>query len=151
MFCLSKEHIKVKKIYTLNKPFRSQAFFLVLLFFRLFKCRLCTKEKLKDTLWIKEGKVGVLANQANFGEWLGGGTNSFNGIVNLDYKINLRRNQWDRTTILDASLGFTKTESSNFYKKTVDHLEINSVLARVGENPWGFSSSINLKSQWCRL
>ena len=148
MFYLSKEHLKAKKIYTLNKPFRSQAFFLVLLFLGFSNAVFAQNEKLKDTLWIKEGKVGVLANQANFGEWLGGGTNSFNGIVNLDYKINRRRKQWDWTTIIDASLGFTKTESSNFYKKTVDHLEINSVLARVGENPWGFSSSINLKSQW---
>ncbi|MGB2341086.1 MAG: DUF3078 domain-containing protein [Flavobacteriaceae bacterium] len=89
-----------------------------------------------------------MANQANFGEWLGGGTNSFNGIVNFDYKLTRKRNEWDWTTIFDASLGFTKTESSDFFKKTVDHLEINSVLARVGENPWGFSSSVNIKSQW---
>ena len=105
-------------------------------------------EKPKDSLWFKEGKVSVLLNQATFGEWLGGGTNNFNGIVNLDYKIQRTQEQWDWTTTLDASLGFTKTESSAFYKKTVDHLELNSVLARVGERPWGFSTSFNLKSQW---
>ncbi|MDB4608550.1 hypothetical protein OAH13_00380 [Flavobacteriaceae bacterium] len=41
----------------------------------------------KDSLWTKGGTINVLFNQANFGEWLGGGTNSFNGIVNLDYEL----------------------------------------------------------------
>ena len=27
-------------------------------------------------------------------------------------------------------------------------MELNSVLARVGDRPWGFSTSFNLKSQW---
>jgi len=35
-----------------------------------------------------------------------------------------------------------------FTKKTEDHLELNSVLASVGDRPWGFSTSFNLKSQW---
>lgn len=147
-FYLSKELLKAKKTYTLNKLFRSQGFFLGLLFLGFLNTVFAQNEKSKDSLWIKEGKIGVLANQANFGEWLGGGTNSFNGIVNFDYKLTRKRNEWDWTTIFDASLGFTKTESSDFFKKTVDHLEINSVFARVGENPWGFSSSVNIKSQW---
>ncbi len=145
---LLKELIRAKKNYTFNNPFRSQTLFLGLLFLGFLNSVFAQNEKSKDSIWIKEAKIGVLVNQAAFGEWLGGGTNSFNGIVNLDYKISHTRNQWDWTTTLDASLGFTKTESSDFLKKTVDHFEINSVLVRVGENPWGFSSSINLKSQW---
>ncbi len=148
MSYLSKERSKAKKTYILNKPFRFEGFFLVILFLGFLNTVFAQNEKSKDSLWIKERKIGVLANQVNFREWLGGGTNSFNGIVNLDYKIYRKQNQWDWTIILDASLGFAKTESSDFYKKTVDHFEINSVLVRVGENPWGFSSSINLKSQW---
>ena len=73
-------------------------------------------EKPKDSLWIKEGKVNVLLNQATFGEWLGGGTNNFNGIINLDYLVHRKHENWDWTTTLDASLGFAKTEASDFYK-----------------------------------
>jgi len=145
---LPKDRSNKKKRYTFNKSIKLQGFFLLLLFVGSLSFGYGQSEQSKDSLWFKEGKVSVLLNQATFSEWLGGGTNNFNGIVNLDYKIQRTQEAWDWTTILDASLGFTKGESSAFYKKTVDHLELNSVLARVGDRPWGFSTSFNLKSQW---
>lgn len=145
---LPKDHSSKKKSCRLIKPISLRNHFLVFIFISSLSFGYGQNEKAKDSLWFKEGKVGVLINQANFGEWLGGGTNNFNGIVNLDYKIQYQKALWDWTTILDASLGFTKTESSAFHKKTVDHLELSSVLARVGEKSWGFSASVNLKSQW---
>ena len=138
-----KDQLNTKKSYTFNNSIKLQECFLLLLFISSLSFGYGQTEKSNDSLWFKEGKVNVLLNQATFGEWLGGGTNNFNGIVNLDYKIQRTQEQWDWTTTLDASLGFTKTESSAFYKKTVDHLELNSVLARVGERPWGFSTSFN--------
>ena len=143
-----KVQLNAKKSYTFNNSIKLQGCFLLLMFIGSLSFGYGQSEKSKDSLWFKEGKVSVLLNQAKFEEWLGGGTNNFNGIVNLDYKIQRIQEEWDWTTILDASLGFTKTESSAFYKKTVDHLELNSVLARVGDHPWGFSTSFNLKSQW---
>lgn len=143
-----KELLKVKENYKFYNQKKFRDYFFVLLFLGFLQFGLAQSEKSKDSLWLKEGKIGFLVNQATFGEWLGGGTNSFNGIVNLDYKIEHKHERWDWTTILDASLGFTKTESSDFYKKTVDQIELNSVLVRVGERPWGFSTSLNLKSQW---
>ena len=137
-----------KKSFTFNSSIKLQGYFLLFLFVGSLSFGYGQSEQSKDSLWFKEGKVSVLLNQANFGEWLGGGTNNFNGIVNLDYKIQRTQEEWDWTTTLDASLGFTKAESSAFYKKTVDHLELNSVLAQVGDRPWGFSTSFNLKSQW---
>ena len=78
---LLKEPIRAKKNYTFNNPFRSQTLFLGLLFLGFLNSVFAQNEKSKDSIWIKEAKIGVLVNQAAFGEWLGGGTNSFNGIV----------------------------------------------------------------------
>jgi hypothetical protein len=146
---LLKDHLKVKKNYTFNRPIKIQAnLFLTLLFLGSLSFGYARSEKPKDSLWIKEGKVNVLLNQATFGEWLVGGTNNFNGIINLDYLAHRKHENWDWTTTLDASLGFAKTEASDFYKKTVDHLEINTVFIRLTTEPWGFSTSMNIKSQW---
>tara|TARA_B100000767_G_scaffold275020_1_gene310064 strand:- start:634 stop:1578 length:945 start_codon:yes stop_codon:yes gene_type:complete len=145
---LIKENLKVKKNYLLNKFKKCTSFWLILLFLMSLKFGNAQSENAEDSKWSKAGKINVLLNQATFSEWLGGGTNNFNGIVNLDYKVQHKKNEWDWTTILDASVGFAKTESSDFYKKTVDHLELNSVLLRVSDQPWGFSASFNLKSQW---
>ena len=149
MLSLLKDHLKVKKNYTFSRSIKTQAnLFLTLLFLGSLSFGYAQFEKPKDSLWIKEGKVNVLLNQATFGEWLGGGTNNFNGIVNLDYLVHRKHENWDWTTTLDASLGFAKTEASDFYKKTVDHLEINTVFIRLKTEPWGFSTSMNIKSQW---
>ena len=82
-----KEQLNVRKSYTFNNPIKLQECFLLLFLISSMSFGYGQTEKSKDSLWFKEGKVNVLLNQATFGEWLGGGTNNFNGIVNLDYEI----------------------------------------------------------------
>ena len=147
MLNLQKENLQVRQNWKFSSSNKTRGF-LYLVFLFSTGIIFAQSEIEKDSLWTKGGTINVLFNQANFGEWLGGGTNSFNGIVNLDYELHRLEEKWDWTTTFDASLGFSKTESSNFYKKTVDHFELNSVFIRKKTSPWSFSTSTNIKSQW---
>ena len=131
---LQTENLQVRQNWKFSSSNKTRGF-LYLVFLFSTGIIFAQSEIEKDGLWTKGGTINVLFNQANFGEWLGGGTNSYNGIVNLDYALPRLEEKWDWTTTFDASLGFSKTESSNFYKKTVDPFELNSVFISKKTNP----------------
>ena len=126
MLNLQKENLQVRQNWKFSSSNKTRGF-LYLVFLFSTGIIFAQSEIEKDSLWTKGGTINLLFNQANFREWLGGGTNSFNGIVNLDYALHRLEEKWDWSITFDTSLGFSKTESSNFYEKTVDHFELNSV------------------------
>lgn len=97
--------------------------------------------------WKHERKLGVLINQSSFDNWLAGGVNSFSGTLNFDYDLYYQSDQWDWTTTLDAALGYAKNMGQDYFNKTEDQLEVNTLFALKSSRKWNFSTSFNLKTQ----
>ena len=97
--------------------------------------------------WKHERKLGVLINQSSFDNWLAGGVNSFSGTLNFDYDLHYQSDQWDWITTLDAALGYAKNMGQDYFNKTEDQLEVNTLLALKSSRKWNFSTSFNLKTQ----
>ena len=132
------------KVLILNKGF----FFLMIL--GLFAANtLFAQEVDGDSLprWKHERKLGVLINQSSFDNWLAGGVNSFSGTLNFDYDLYYQSDQWDWTTTLDAALGYAKNMGQDYFNKTEDQLEVNTLFALKSSRKWNFSTSFNLKTQ----
>lgn len=120
------------------------------MFLGLFVSSMLSAQEVKgDSLskWKQERKLGVLINQSSFYNWLAGGMNSFSGTLNFDYHLHYQSDQWDWTTTLDAALGYAKNMGQDYFNKTEDQLEINTLLALKSSRRWNFSSSFNLKTQ----
>ena len=132
------------KVLKLNKKV------LLLLILGLFvNSMLFAQEVEADSLpsWKQERKLGILINQSSFDNWLAGGVNSFSGTLNFDYDLAYQNEKWNWTTTLDAALGYAKNMGDDYFNKTEDQLEINTILLRKNERAINFSSSFNLKTQ----
>ena len=133
-----------------RKVLKSNKAFLFLLFLGLFVSSMLSAQEVKgDSLpkWKQERKLGVLINQSSFDNWLAGGMNSFSGTLNFDYDLHYQSDQWDWITTVDAALGYAKNMGQDYFNKTEDQLEINTLLALKSSRRWNFSSSLNLKTQ----
>jgi hypothetical protein len=133
-----------------RKVLKSNKAFLFLLILGLsVSSMLFAQEVEGDSLprWKQERKLGVLINQSSFDNWLAGGVDSFSGTLNFDYDLRYQSDQWDWTTTLDAALGYAKNMGQDYFSKTEDQLEINTLLALKSSRRWNFSSSFNLKTQ----
>lgn len=143
--------LTLNKLVTANrKVLKSNKDFLFLLILGFFVgSTLFAQEVEGDSLarWKQERKIGVLINQSSFDNWLAGGVNSFSGTLNFDYDLHYQSEQWDWTTTLDAALGYAKNMGQDYFNKTEDQLEINTLLALKNSRKWNFSSSFNLKTQ----
>lgn len=138
---LDTPHHKVLKL--------SKGFFFFVILGLLAAKPLFAQEVAGDSLprWKHERKLGVLINQSSFDNWLAGGVNSFSGTLNFDYDLHYQSDQWDWITTLDAALGYAKNMGQDYFNKTEDQLEVNTLLALKSSRKWNFSSSFNLKTQ----
>lgn len=143
--------LTLNKLGTANrKVLKSNKAFLFLLFLGLFVGNILFAQEVEgDSLpkWKQERKLSILINQSSFDNWLAGGVNSFSGTLNFDYDIHYQSEQWDWTTTIDAALGYAKNMGQDYFNKTEDQLEINTLLAIKSSRKWNFSSSFNLKTQ----
>jgi hypothetical protein len=133
-----------------RKVLKSNKAFLFLLILGLFvSSMLSAQEVERDSLpkWKQERKLGILINQSSFDNWLAGGVNSFSGTLNFDYDLHYQSDQWNWATTLNAALGYAKNMGQDYFNKTEDQLEINTLLALKSSRRWNFSSSFNLKTQ----
>ena len=133
-----------------QKVLRSNKKIFILSFLGLFvSSMLFAQETEGDSLprWKQERKMGILINQSSFDNWLAGGVNSFSGTANFDYNLAYQTEKWNWTTTLDAALGYAKNKGDDYFNKTEDQLEINTILLRKSERAINFSSSFNLKTQ----
>lgn len=104
-----------------------------------------------DTIspWKKGGIFTFIFNQSAFNnDWLGGGSSSLAGTVNLNYDINYAKNDWTWDTKLLAAYGQTKIKGEVNAKKTDDRLELNSVLGKRSSGNWYYSMMFNLRTQF---
>ena len=99
--------------------------------------------------WSTEGKFQILFNQSAFNkEWTGGGTSSIAGNATLDYDFNYRKGDITWGTKILANYGLTRTEASDYLRKTSDRLEINSTVGKqLEESYWFYSFFTNFRTQ----
>ncbi|HET8855718.1 MAG TPA: DUF3078 domain-containing protein, partial [Salinimicrobium sp.] len=100
--------------------------------------------------WSREGSIQLLFNQSAFNaEWAGGGTSSLAGNLTFDYNFNYRMGDltWDNK--IWATYGLTKIKSDEFFRKTSDRLELNSIVGKqIGTSNWFYSFFGNFQTQF---
>ncbi len=108
-------------------------------------------EKALDTTalgWKRGGNLIFLFNQSAFNkEWLGGGTSSIGGNLNLNYDFNYnsRTSVWDNKLIV--AYGLTKLGEGPTLKSD-DRLEFTSLYGKkAGTGYWYYSGFFNLRTQ----
>lgn len=126
---------------------------LILFVFCLGLVKLYAQENktVTDTIspWKKGGTFTFIFNQSAFNnDWLGGGSSSLAGNVNLNYDLNYAKNGWSWDTKLLAAYGQTKIKGEVNAKKTDDRLELNSVLGKRATGNWYYSLMLNFRTQF---
>lgn len=104
----------------------------------------------KDSIWTTGGNFSLLVNQSAFNaEWQGGGTSNYSGNIVINYDINYKKGQYSWDTKILADYGITKTKEQDFYRKTSDRFEINSIVGRqFNDSNWYASALLNFKTQF---
>lgn len=107
------------------------------------------QEKVKDTTyWTRSGKFTFLFNQSAFSNWVAGGDNAIAGNFATYYKFDYKKDKWLWTNRIDVAFGLTKTDDSEFTKKTDDRLEFNSLVGLKAKGYWSYSAFLNFKTQF---
>jgi hypothetical protein len=110
------------------------------------------KEKPKNG-WETSGNFQFLFNQSAFNaEWTGGGTSQLAGNIILNYSTIYRFNRFTWDSRFDGEYGLNKTDEDEFYRKTNDRLELNSVLGykTSEESNWYYSFFMNFLTQFAK-
>ena len=98
-------------------------------------------------LWSYSGKASLLFNQTAFSQWASGGVNNISLGFSVDYEVHYRENGWSWDTKSSGSYGLSSIQGDKFLKKTIDRLEINSLLGKEFSDTWSYSTILNFKSQ----
>lgn len=98
--------------------------------------------------WTNIGKFTFLFNQSSFLNWASGGDNTVAGNATLNYTLNYKKNKFIWNNKLIATYGLTKSNNTDFPKKTNDGININSMFGYDAENYWFYSFFFNFKSQF---
>lgn len=107
------------------------------------------QEKAKDTTyWNKTGKISFLFNQSSFSNWIAGGDNSFAGNLSGYYEFNYKKENIVWNNRVDAAFGLTRSDDSEFNKKTDDNIQYNSLLGIKANGNWSYSAFLNFKTQF---
>jgi len=106
------------------------------------------KEFINKEGWTNIGKFTFLFNQAAFSNWASGGDNNIAGNATVNYTLNYKHDKflWNNKVI--ASYGLTKSNNTDFPKKTNDGVMVNSVLGYDADNYWFYSFLMNFKTQF---
>ncbi len=103
-----------------------------------------------EKAWKYSGDFSLLFSQSAFNnEWQNGGTSNYatNGVIN--YNINYKKKNWSWNTRILADYGISKADGQDFYRKTSDRFEINSVLGyKMKSKNWYFSMMFNALTQF---
>jgi hypothetical protein len=126
---------------------------IIILFVILFSSTLVIAQEdvAKDTTyWTKKGNFKFLFNQSAFSNWVAGGDNTIAGNIGLNYDFNYAKDNftWDNKIL--ASYGITRSQNSEFEKKTDDRLEYNSVMGWNAGKYWRYSLLVNFKTQFTK-
>lgn len=89
--------------------------------------------------WKNTGKASLLFNQATFSNWVLGGDNNVALNFLADYTLNYKKDVWTWDTTFLVDYGLAKTSGSEFYKKTSDRFELQSLLGKRFAKLWSYS------------
>ena len=105
-----------------------------------------SKEK-KANGWVKKGTFTLLANQANFNNWLAGGQSSISGNFGLNYDFNYKSDAWNWDNKVIAGYGLTKLKDQKL-QKTDDRFVFNSLAGKKASGEWYYSLFFNFQTQF---
>ena len=100
----------------------------------------------ETTHWTKNGKASLLFNQATFSNWVLGGEDNISLNFLADYTFNYKKDVWTWDTTFLVDYGLAKTSGSNFYKKTSDRFEVQSLLGKRFSKLWSYSAFMGFKT-----
>lgn len=129
---------------------------LIILTLGMSPLAIAQEEKPADSIqqgWKSDGVFQFLFNQSAFNaEWQGGGTSNIAGNASFNYDLNYvdGRHSWDNKLILEY--GITKTDDSEFERKTNDRIEFNSVYGYKikADSSWSYSFFVNALTQFAK-
>lgn len=101
---------------------------------------------INSTYWTKNGKVSLLFNQATFSNWVLGGEDNISLNLLADYTLNYKKDVWTWDTTFLIDYGLAKTSGSNFYKKTSDRFEVQSLVGKRLSKLWSYSAYMGFKT-----
>lgn len=123
---------------------------LIMLFVQsIFSQKMLKKKDLRIG-WTTKGNVSLLLNQAAFSNWTAGGESSYSGTLGIDYGLYYKTNSFLWSNLLIASFGLTKTDGSDFIKKTDDRLLFNSIVGYEAEKNWYYSFFTTFRTQFAK-
>jgi len=100
----------------------------------------------KSSNWKNTGKASLLFNQATFSNWVLGGDKNVALNFLADYTLNYKKDVWTWDTTFLVDYGLAKTSSSEFYKKTSDRFELQSLLGKRFAKLWSYSAFLGFKT-----
>lgn len=117
-------------------------------FFFLLVCGTLTFAQTEPKLsnWKNTGKASLLFNQVTFSNWVLGGDNNVALNFLADYTLNYKKDVWTWDTTFLADYGLAKTSESEFYKKTSDRFELQSLLGKRFAKLWSYSAFLGFKT-----
>jgi len=119
---------------------------LLLLFVLSLSITLTSAQEKKEG-WTTKGNFKLLFNQSAFSNWVARGENTLAGNVGLNYEFKYSKEKLTWNNKVLASFGLTKSQSTEFTKKTDDRLEYNSLIGLRAEKNWYYSLIFNFKTQ----
>jgi len=108
------------------------------------------KDYINKEGWTNIGKFTFLFNQSAFSNWASGGDNTIAGNATVNYTLNFKKGKFIWNNKLIANYGLTKSENTDFPKKTNDGVMINTMIGYDAENNWFYSFFINFKTQFTK-
>jgi hypothetical protein len=100
--------------------------------------------------WTTKGNFKFLFNQSAFSNWVARGENTLAGNVDVNYDFNYHKNKLTWNNKILASYGLTKTQNTEFEKKTDDRFEFNSLIGLKAKKNWYYSILLNFKTQFAK-
>lgn len=114
-------------------------------FFVLF-CGTLAFAQTESPNWKNTGKASLLFNQATFSNWVLGGDDNVALNFLADYTLNYKKDIWTWDTTFLIDYGLAKTSGSEFYKKTSDRFELQSLLGKRFAKLWSYSLFMGFKT-----
>lgn len=121
---------------------------ILLLFFTILSAQKKTVDEKNG--WDNHGKVTFLFNQSAFSNWTAGGDNTLAGNLNFNFTLNYKKDDFIWNNKIIASYGITKSNNTDFSKKTNDGMTYNSMFGFDADGYWFYSLLVNFKTQFAK-
>ncbi len=96
--------------------------------------------------WNKSGNASLLFNHATFSNWVSGGADNISLNFLTNYTFHYKKDVWTWDTTFLVDYGLAKTSGSQFYKKTSDRFEVQSLLGKRLSKLWSYSAFFGFRT-----